>query len=981
MQDQRGSIWRKWDLHIHSPLKNESDFPVFIQNLNSSPVEVIGINDYCSINGYKKVKEIGGLSKPYFPVVEFRMNNIVTNKNSDRGARINFHIIFNNDDTLLPTIETWLNSLQCLYEGGKTVLFGSVPFEDYEKIQFDYFKVIESLKSNSLDTNSLVWLPYNEYGGIDNIDPINDPYYKLGLIKEAHIIGSSTNSISDYFSWKNKKFTEEQYQEWLGMPKPCIKGSDSHQIDYIFGKLRNERSEPIEKFCWIKADANFDGLKQIVNEPDRVFIGLKPNGIEVVENNPTKFIERISIKKKNQSSLQEQWFDGLDIPLNTSLVAIIGNKGNGKSALADILGLCGNTHNYNVFSFLNDKKFKKIRDNKAQHFDATITWRNGQESTRNLSDVPDKNQKEKVKYLPQSYLETICVDAESSDFEIELRKIIFSRIPQELRLNKNSLDELIEHKTQIIREDIEKIKAEIGFVNIDISNLLVKKSPEYKQQLQDSLKIKQEELDAHIKNKPSVVEAPVLSTADSSIQKTIDELRESFETNKQLIESKTDTLNLLSISSEELSQQLDYFNSLQVSLDKIKSTRKELLEKHEIKIEQVFTYKIDISEIEAKLKKVSDDISLIKSELYGKDGLQTKQQDTLSALKLNQEKLEEPSKIYQKYLDTLLSWNKTHQDIIGGKNIEGTIENIKDAILYLENTLNTELQAKYLLRRDLVTTLFQKKKEILENYKELYSPITDFFLQEHQELTKTYKIRFDTSFKNDGFFERFEGFINFNNKGSFYNREDGLSKIKLIFETHDLNKEDGILDFLDEVFENLEYDKRQNQNNEYRNIKNQLKSSIKPQDLLNYLCELDYLEPIYELKLYDKDVSSLSPGERGALLLIFYLLLDNDTIPLIIDQPEENLDNQSIYSILVHFIKQAKIKRQIIIVTHNPNLAVVCDAEQIIYMHIDKENKNEVSYISGAIENRDINKKIIEVLEGTRPAFSNRTLKYKISMI
>lgn len=97
------------------------------------------------------------------------------------------------------------------------------------------------------------------------------------------------------------------------------------------------------------------------------------------------------------------------------------------------------------------------------------------------------------------------------------------------------------------------------------------------------------------------------------------------------------------------------------------------------------------------------------------------------------------------------------------------------------------------------------------------------------------------------------------------------------------------------------------------------------------------------------------------------------------DQPEENLDNQSVYELLVKYIKKAKKRRQIIIVTHNPNLAVVCDAEQIIYAKIDKTNKNAVSYKSGSIENPEINKKIVDVLEGTMPAFSNREAKYAIS--
>ena len=83
-------------------------------------------------------------------------------------------------------------------------------------------------------------------------------------------------------------------------------------------------------------------------------------------------------------------------------------------------------------------------------------------------------------------------------------------------------------------------------------------------------------------------------------------------------------------------------------------------------------------------------------------------------------------------------------------------------------------------------------------------------------------------------------------------------------------------------------------------------------------------------------MEQLSPGEKGALLLVFYLLIDTDDTPLVIDQPEDNLDNQSVFKVLTHFIRFAKTRRQIIIVTHNPNLAVGADAEQIIFVKIVK---------------------------------------------
>ena len=103
-------------------------------------------------------------------------------------------------------------------------------------------------------------------------------------------------------------------------------------------------------------------------------------------------------------------------------------------------------------------------------------------------------------------------------------------------------------------------------------------------------------------------------------------------------------------------------------------------------------------------------------------------------------------------------------------------------------------------------------------------------------------------------------------------------------------------------------------------------------------------------------------------------VIDNDII--FIDQPEDDLDNRSIFDELIPFIRKKKIERQIIIVTHNPNIAVVADAEQIIYTELDKANGNQIKYITGAIEDKEINKQIVKVLEGTMPAFDNRTVKY-----
>ena len=86
--------------------------------------------------------------------------------------------------------------------------------------------------------------------------------------------------------------------------------------------------------------------------------------------------------------------------------------------------------------------------------------------------------------------------------------------------------------------------------------------------------------------------------------------------------------------------------------------------------------------------------------------------------------------------------------------------------------------------------------------------------------------------------------------------------------------------------------------------------------------------------------------------------------------------HKTIFTLLVPVICEAKKNRQIIMVTHNPNLAVVCDAEQVICAEFDRGNGSTISYLAGAIESPAINERIVVVLEGTLPAFNNRKETY-----
>ena len=211
--------------------------------------------------------------------------------------------------------------------------------------------------------------------------------------------------------------------------------------------------------------------------------------------------------------------------------------------------------------------------------------------------------------------------------------------------------------------------------------------------------------------------------------------------------------------------------------------------------------------------------------------------------------------------------------------------------------------------------------------------------------------------------------------------EESYATVRKIAEKYDFNRRDDLLSFVRDLNEAIQLAATGTDAGAV-GIANVLRRDKATKDktagdVYDLLFSLSFLEPRYSLLFQDAEIEQLSPGQRGALLLIFYLLVDKGRNPIILDQPEENLDNETVVSLLVPVLSEAKKKRQIIMVTHNPNLAVVCDAEQVIYSSFDRKNSSKISYLAGAIENPTINSHVVKVLEGTKPAFDNRRVKYQ----
>jgi hypothetical protein len=127
------------------------------------------------------------------------------------------------------------------------------------------------------------------------------------------------------------------------------------------------------------------------------------------------------------------------------------------------------------------------------------------------------------------------------------------------------------------------------------------------------------------------------------------------------------------------------------------------------------------------------------------------------------------------------------------------------------------------------------------------------------------------------------------------------------------------------------------------------------------------------LKYQGKNLNKISVGQKGTVYLKMKLATEAFSKPIIFDQPEDDLDNEFIMDDLIDLFKNLKKYRQVIIITHNANLVVNADAEQVI---IAKNDKGQLHYSSGSLENQTINDNICRILEGGRTAFEKRRDKY-----
>ena len=858
MNENRGSIWKKWDLHIHTPFSlvstnygapsADATWENFITDLENLPPEfkVIGINDYIFIDGYKKVleyKRSGRLANVelILPVIELRLKKFTGH---ERLRKINFHIIFSNEinETVLeqqflarlygeyqlsPLLDGynigWSGAItpQSLPELGASIR-ATVPqnrLADYAEsdlvlgfnnVTFEEEKIRNILQSTYLKHKFLTAIGKTEWDSFNWHDSgIAD---KKSVINSVDFVFISAENISRFNAAK-QRLKEDGVNHFL------LDCSDAHNFSNSADKDRIGKC-----LTWIKADTTFEGLKQLTNKHGeyRVSIGDEPQILNRVRLNKTKYISSVFIDKKQDSSLSEIWFDDISIKLNHELIAIIGNKGNGKSALTDIIGLLGNSRNFDNFSFLKDEKFADLKDNKASNFVGKLIWESGDFDEKSLDEKPQDYAYEKVKYIPQLFLENIC--NQEGTFEKELKEVIFSHVPEDQRYWQENLDDLINYKTSIISENLDILYIELSNVNEIIIKLEDMGTRQNLQRIEEKLKNKQKELEAHEKSKPSEIREPQGDKEvdrQKEIAKQIAEKNAIKNTFEQKITSynteKTEIRNILS-AIDRVSGAIANFKIQFVTLEK--NIIKDLTDLG-MQFSDIIKFDTDLSKLETIKEKNKSRLDYIENDLNPKglfdkeheqfiDNTYSRLKKILEDIELLNNQLNEPYRKYQDYQAKIKEWDKKKQEIIGDPNKEDTINFYKKELDYIIKELPVVLRRKQEERLVKSLEIYSKKKELLNIYKSLYRPVEEFISQ-YPLASDNYQVKFDVSLEIKNFIYEFFKYIHQGIRGSFYGLEEGKERLKAILNSTDFNNAESFKNFLSTIVKHLEYDQRDSQ--------------------------------------------------------------------------------------------------------------------------------------------------------------------------
>lgn len=876
----RGSEWRKWDLHIHSPLSFlnnnfKNDWKGWKDALVKNKINAIGLTNYFRFNEIENVHEIDFIRDQLkdtdiivFPNIEFR----IAQPNKD-GDFINIHILFSNKVTskALSEFSTRLK----LKKGN--FCSDLISEKDFESALVADEILLECLNENFTRNEDffIVCCP-NGYGGFRSND-------KVGRSVE---VANYYDNLADFFFARPQDveyfLNEKRYKD--AKQKAVVYCSDAHSLDEIIAD---------DKYSMIKAKTNFEGLKQIKYEP----------------------IERINLKDKEPDSKygynlidyvqfedsSDKLFSQNRIYFNQNLNAIIGGKSTGKSNL--------------IKKIVKDVDFEEFKKKQA-----SIDWLSQNITVKWIS---GNDEQKKILFIPQSYLLKDLEDGKQNIADIietslkgdKKRKQLYENLETEQKELKNTIDNLI--NTLFENGRIEKIKREElkGIGSHDGIKNEIEKVKQQKTDLLKELKIEEVEINSFNSYNEKINEN---EKRISRIEKDI-----------LLLNSKIEKLSSNSKSYEIISNE-DFFNDEEL--------QKEINQKYNENILSAF----------------HSTITYIKEKI-------TNIEKTDNQLKLQNDNIKKLIEPIQQKLNKQSFVNE----------LTNKISELEKKFVQVED-LEKEITIKHDISKKIIAEVFEEFDK--------YFKVKEKFISEFSFNEDNLVIGYKLSFHKQTVYDWLRDNV-VNNNTSYFSKIEKKQK-EYIFNNDYKSFREIINFYFDEAINS-----RIPFKGEFNNI-SFIKSLL--EDWFN-------IEPIME---YDGDkIEQMSDGKKAFVLLKLLVNIDDNKYPIILDQPEDSLDNRSIYNELTRYLKEKKKLRQIIIVTHNANLVVGADAENIIVANqhgIKNENEKAIKfdYINGALEDtkpfiknsqekielkkRGIKEHVCEILEGGTDAFKKREEKYHL---
>ncbi len=987
----RGSEWRRWEPHIHAPgtvLNNQFSGPdvwdKYLAALEaaSPAIEAIAVTDYYVTDAYEEVvrrhreqARLPGVGL-IFPNVELRldvaaktgfvnMHLFVSPEDADHVdqvrrllARLQFRAFEDRFDcTRAELIRLGRKADPSLTDDRAALSHGASQF----KVNFDQLRQVWG-ESAWAKKNILIAVAGGAGDGTSGVREAADQVIRQEIERFAHVIFASSDAQRDF--WLGRRaMNETQIRERYNGLKPCLHGSDAHRNEDVAAPFG-------DRFSWIKGGLEFDALRQACIDPaGRAHVGSEPPKTAT----PSQVIASVTIH-------DAAWAQTPVIPLNPGLVAIIGARGSGKTALADMIAAgCDAIEpaDWEETDGMSPSFLVRARPLVGEGA-VELGWAAGGSSKRYLDgrDANDPLHYPRARYLSQQFVEDLCSSSGMTDALLrEIERVIFEAHPLETREGAVDFAELREGRAQLHRLAREREVVAIGQMSERIGTELEK----------DKLKAGYE---SQVAQKMQLIAAYASDRA-----KLVAKGSEERVARHGAVAAAAEKLRT---RNRTLVAQRQAFLALKAEVTAMRTTGapealRQARARHpasHMSEDQWNAFLLDYkgpvdTDLDGYVRWADGQIASLRGVPPAPgDGLTPYVADSadlatlplavLEAEMARIEKLISADRDVQQRYATL-----TQRITVETAALEALKEKLEDAKGAADRvrTLNAERDEAYQRAFDALIA----EQTVLE---QLYQPLMARLAASSGTLKK---LSFSVTRVAD--VERWasgaeEGLVDLRRQGPFRGRgsliQAARTELSAAWEHGSAQAVGAAMTRFRDLYQKDLLQHSPVPEGDQAEMRAWLKR------FAQWLFSTDHVEIRYGIAYDGVDIRKLSPGTRGIVLLLLYLALDEaDDRPLIIDQPEENLDPKSVFDELVGLFIGAKSKRQVIMVTHNANLVINTDADQIIIAEAGPHPHGAlppITYTAGGLENATIRKGVCDILEGGELAFRERARRLRVRL-